>query len=124
MSSRSSGWLPPMISPIAGADTSIAATVLPFVLRLQVDAPFHRKRDPVQLAIGFRRQSDRPLAKRRWRTPVGCAKCVVESPDAAEPGGECDLRERHGCLIDQPFRSLHALGRGDFARSSTHMAKK
>jgi len=54
-SSRSSRWLPPMISPIPDADTSIAAAVLPFVLRLQVDAPFYRKCDPVQLAIGFRR---------------------------------------------------------------------
>jgi hypothetical protein len=28
-SSRSSRWLPPMISPIPGASTSIAATLLP-----------------------------------------------------------------------------------------------
>jgi hypothetical protein len=54
-SSRSSRWLPPMISPIPDADKPIAATVLPFVLRPQVDTPFYRKRDPVQLAIEFRR---------------------------------------------------------------------
>jgi hypothetical protein len=30
---RSSRWLPPMISPIPGASTSIAATVLPSSFR-------------------------------------------------------------------------------------------
>jgi len=47
-SSRASRWLPAMISPILGASTSIAAIVLPFVLRLQVDAAF-------RVRHGFRR---------------------------------------------------------------------
>jgi hypothetical protein len=45
-------------------------------------------------------KSHRRPAKRGWRTPIGCAKCVVEPPDAAEPSGEGDLRQWHGRLID------------------------
>src|SRR5204863_4587934 len=37
-------------------------------------------------------RSDRGPAKRGWWTPVSCAKCVIESPDAMEASGEGDLR--------------------------------
>src|SRR5580700_6506973 len=86
MSSRSSRWLPPMISPMPGASTSMAATVfvvvhphierldvlrvvhhdhgllsvllgeIALVLRLQVDAPAHRK---LELLLGAFEHLDR-----------------------------------------------------------------
>ena len=100
------------------------------VLRLQVDTPLDREFeflaeiDDVHRATFAVAGSGCRPAKRRWRAPIFRTKCMVEPPDAAEPSGEGYLRQRHGRLIDQPLRRLHATGRRDLARGRTRVMQK
>ncbi len=85
-----------------GAGGEKVAHVIPVVRRPEGE-PQH---DLVTCPSGH--ASFQLLPQLAWRAVIGVLEGAVESPDAAETGGGCNLRDRQRRLVEQTFGEVQA----------------